>query len=146
MNGLGRHQYYLTASQKRMHQAIVWGDSIQSFIILGLTKTSICHFLKRIVDSSRVKFFLWGLITFLVLFTTIEGILGRRSHREVSFRHSSPECGHRARRYVELPRCNATADCVKHYRSSRFSSALGFPSYSYAICKSGRGLRLDSAS
>ena len=71
LSGLGRHQYYLSPEQRRMVEAAGWGDWIQSFVTLGLTKISICLFLKRIVDSSRVKFFLWGLIAFLVTFTSV---------------------------------------------------------------------------
>lgn len=36
-----------------------------------LTKISICLFLLRILETKRVKFFMYGMIAFLVLFTAV---------------------------------------------------------------------------
>ena len=71
LNGLGRHEYYLTPSQKRNFQAVGWADWIQVFITLCLTKVSICLFLLRIVDSRKVVRGMYVLIGFMVLFSSI---------------------------------------------------------------------------
>lgn len=70
-NGLGRHEYYLEPSQRRNYQALAWADWVQVFITLLLTKISICLFLLRIVNSSKVTRFMYGLIGFMVLFTAV---------------------------------------------------------------------------
>lgn len=71
VNGLGRHEYYLTASQRRISRAIGWADWIQTFITLALVKISICLFLLRIVESRNVKRGMYALIGFTSLFTAI---------------------------------------------------------------------------
>jgi len=71
VNGLGRHMYYLTTSQRRDFQAIAWGDWVQVSITLGLTKISICLCLLRIVDSRRVVQAMWGIIGFTALFSSV---------------------------------------------------------------------------
>lgn len=71
VNGLGRHEYYLTTSQRRISQAIGWADWIQTFITLALVKISICLFLLRIVESRNVKRGMYALIGFTSLFTAI---------------------------------------------------------------------------
>ena len=63
--------YYLTESQQRIFRIVGWADWIQTFITLLLTKVAICLFLMRIVDSRKVRTFVWGLIGFMVLFTLI---------------------------------------------------------------------------
>ena len=70
-NGLGRHEYYLEPSQLRNYQALSWADWVQVFITLLLTKISICLFLLRIVNSSKVTRLMYGLIGFMVLFTAV---------------------------------------------------------------------------
>ena len=70
-NGLGRHEYYLEPSQRRNYQALAWADWVQVFITLLLTKISICLFLLRIVNSSKVTRLMYGLIGFMVLFTAV---------------------------------------------------------------------------
>ena len=70
-NGLGRHEYYLEPSQRRSYQALSWADWVQVFITLLLTKISICLFLLRIVNSSKVTKFMYSLIGFMVLFTAV---------------------------------------------------------------------------
>ena len=70
-NGLGRHEYYLEPSQRRNYQALSWADWVQVFITLLLTKISICLFLLRIVNSSKVTRLIYGLIGFMVLFTAV---------------------------------------------------------------------------
>jgi len=59
----------LQPSQRRLFAAIGWGDWIQTFITLMLTKISICLFLLRIVDSRGTRLALFSLIGFLVLGT-----------------------------------------------------------------------------
>ena len=71
INGLGRHEYYLTHSQRRNFKIIGWVDWMQTFITLMLTKTSICLFLLRIVDSRKIKIAIYALIGCLITFTTI---------------------------------------------------------------------------
>lgn len=71
LNGLGRHQYYLTPSQRRNFQAVGWADWVQIFITLCLTKVSICLFLLRIVDSRQVVRGMYVLIGFMVLFSSV---------------------------------------------------------------------------
>ena len=71
LNGLGRHEYYLTPSQRRNFQAVGWADWVQVFITLCLTKVSICLFLLRIVDSRKVVRGMYVLIGFMVLFSSV---------------------------------------------------------------------------
>ena len=71
INGLGRHEYYLTASQRRYFQVLGWADWMQTFITLMFTKISICLFLLRIVDTKNVKIAMYSLIGCLILFTSI---------------------------------------------------------------------------
>ena len=71
LNGLGRHEYYLTPSQRRNFQAVGWADWIQVFITLCLTKVSICLFLLRIIDSRKVVRGIYVLIGFMVLFSSV---------------------------------------------------------------------------
>ena len=70
-NGLGRHEHYLKPSQLRNYQALAWADWVQVFITLLLTKISICLFLLRIVNSTKVTRLMYGLIGFMVLFTAV---------------------------------------------------------------------------
>ena len=63
--------YYLEPRQKRIFTAVGWADWVQTFINLCLMKVSICLFLMRIVDAKPFRYALWGLIGFLVLFTSI---------------------------------------------------------------------------
>lgn len=71
LNGLGRHEYYLEPSQRRIFQVVGWADWIQTFITLCLTKVSICLFLLRIVDSKVTRLAMYSTIAFVVLFTTV---------------------------------------------------------------------------
>lgn len=75
VGGLGRHSYYLQPAQRRNFAALGWGDWIQTFITLMLTKTSICLFLLRIVSDRRVRRTICALIGCLVLFTAISTAL-----------------------------------------------------------------------
>ena len=71
INGLGRHEYYLTPSQRRNFKIIGWVDWMQTFITLMFTKISICLFLLRIVDSRKIRIPIYALIGCLITFTTI---------------------------------------------------------------------------
>ncbi len=71
VNGLGRHEYYLTPSQRRVSRVLGWADWIQTFITLALVKISICLFLLRIVESRNIKRGMYALIGFTTLFTAI---------------------------------------------------------------------------
>lgn len=71
LNGLGRHEYYLTSAQRRLFQAVGWADWIQTFITLALMKISICLFLLRIVDTKHVVRGMYALMTCITLFTAV---------------------------------------------------------------------------
>ncbi|KAL2048398.1 hypothetical protein N7G274_000309 [Stereocaulon virgatum] len=71
INGLGRHEYYLTASQRQNFQVLGWADWMQTFITLMFTKISICLFLLRIVDTRNIKFAMYSLIGCLIIFTSV---------------------------------------------------------------------------
>lgn len=69
LNGLGRHEYYLTPTQQKNFQAIGWADWVQVFFTLMFTKISICLFLLRIVSSQAVARAMYALIGAMVLFS-----------------------------------------------------------------------------
>ncbi|KAL6714771.1 hypothetical protein ACLMJK_008196 [Lecanora helva] len=71
LNGLGRHEYYLTTPQRSNLQALAWADWVQVFITLGLTKISICLFLLRIIEQRTVEKAMWALIGFTSLFSAV---------------------------------------------------------------------------
>ncbi|CAD6579520.1 MAG: hypothetical protein ASARMPREDX12_009274 [Alectoria sarmentosa] len=71
LNGLGRHEYYLTPEQRRLFLVVGWADWIQTFITLALMKISICLFLLRIVDTKHVVRGMYALITCITLFTAV---------------------------------------------------------------------------
>ena len=71
LNGLGRHEYYLTPAQRRLFQVLGWADWIQTFITLALMKVSICLFLLRIVNTKYVVRGMYALISFVTLFTAV---------------------------------------------------------------------------
>ena len=71
LNGLGRHEYYLSSAQRRLFQAVGWADWIQTFITLALMKISICLFLLRIVDTKHVVRGMYALIMCITLFTAV---------------------------------------------------------------------------
>ena len=71
INGLGRHEYYLTSSQRRNFKVLGWADWMQTFITLMFTKTSICLFLLRIVDFRRIRIAIYALIGCLITFTIV---------------------------------------------------------------------------
>ena len=75
LNGLGRHEYYLTSAQRRLFQVIGWADWIQTFITLALMKISICLFLLRIVDTKHVVRGMYTLISCITLFTAVSVLL-----------------------------------------------------------------------
>lgn len=71
LNGLGRHEYYLTSTQRRLFQVVGWADWIQTFVTLALMKISICLFLLRIVGTKHVVRGMYVLITGITLFTAM---------------------------------------------------------------------------
>ena len=71
LNGLGRHEYYLSPAQRRLFQVVGWADWIQTFITLALMKISICLFLLRIVDTRNVVRGMYALISCITLFTAV---------------------------------------------------------------------------
>ncbi|KAF6228506.1 hypothetical protein HO133_008236 [Letharia lupina] len=71
LNGLGRHEYYLTSAQRRLFQVLGWADWIQTFITLALMKISICLFLLRIVDTKQVVRGMHVVISCITLFTAV---------------------------------------------------------------------------
>ena len=68
-NGLGQHRYFL--SDDEYTNAIMWGWMTQPllFVILCLTKISICLFILRIRNTGWLRWFLWGLMIGLVVTT-----------------------------------------------------------------------------
>ena len=73
--GLGRHEYYLTAAQRRLFQVIGWADWIQTFITLALMKISICLFLLRIGYTRQVARAMYALIAYITIFTAVSVFL-----------------------------------------------------------------------
>ena len=71
LNGLGRHEYYLTSAQRRLFELMGWADWIQTMITLALMKISICLFLLRIVDTKQVVRGMYALISFITIFTAV---------------------------------------------------------------------------
>ena len=65
--GLGRHVRYLPPDHYQGFLKYNFLDWIQVFITLALSKISICLFLLRISKFERWRWFLFGLIGFLVL-------------------------------------------------------------------------------
>ena len=64
--GLGRHVRYLPADHYEGFLKYNFLDWIQVFVTLALSKISICLFLLRISKFERWRWFLFGLIAFLV--------------------------------------------------------------------------------
>lgn len=71
LNGLGRHEYYLTPIQRRHFQKFAWVDWMQTFLTLMFTKISICLFLLRIIIDQWLRRPIYALITLLVIFHMI---------------------------------------------------------------------------
>ena len=65
--GLGRHVQYLPADHYVGFLKYNFLDWVQVFIILALSKTSICLFLLRISKFERWRNFLFGLIGFIII-------------------------------------------------------------------------------
>ncbi|KAL8896124.1 MAG: hypothetical protein Q9207_007865, partial [Kuettlingeria erythrocarpa] len=74
-NGLGRHMYYLQPDQRRRFHIIGWIDWMQTFIVIMLTKISICLFLLRIKNNKSNKIFMYALIAANVLVTAVSCFL-----------------------------------------------------------------------
>lgn len=65
--GLGRHAQYITPVHYEGFLKYNYLDWIQVFITLALSKISICLFLLRISKFERWRYFLFGLIAFLII-------------------------------------------------------------------------------
>ena len=65
--GYGRHEYYLSPHQILEFNRIAYGDWIQTFFTLTISKVSICLLLLRIHPSERIRRPIQGLILFLIL-------------------------------------------------------------------------------
>ena len=65
--GLGRHRYYLSATEYQKFLKYDYLDWLQVFVILALSKISICLFLMRLSNFNKLRRFLYALIAFLVL-------------------------------------------------------------------------------
>lgn len=65
--GLGRHVQYLPSDHYEGFLKYNFLDWIQVFVTLALSKISICLFLLRISKFERWRWFLFGLIAFLVV-------------------------------------------------------------------------------
>ena len=66
-NGFGRHQYYLTDHQIQEFKKYTYGEWLQTFFTLMVTKVSICLLLLRISPNKRIIRPIQSLIVFLVL-------------------------------------------------------------------------------
>ena len=75
VNGLGRHEYYLSPAQRRKFQALGWADWVQTYICLMFTKTAICLFLLRIVEVGKVRTCIKATMYFVVLFSAMSVFL-----------------------------------------------------------------------
>ena len=71
VNGLGRHEYYLTAVERRRINLLGWADWIQTFLNLMLIKISICVFLIRINNRAFIIRPLYVAIGVMILTTII---------------------------------------------------------------------------
>ncbi|KAF6235475.1 hypothetical protein HO173_006158 [Letharia columbiana] len=65
--GFGRHQYYLNDHQVQEFKKYIYGEWIQTFFTLMITKVSICLLLLRISPNKRIERPIQGLVAFLVL-------------------------------------------------------------------------------
>lgn len=68
VSGLGRHEYYLTATQRRHFVKFGWLDWMQTFLTLMFTKISICLLLLRIMVQKWFVRSIYTLIICLVIF------------------------------------------------------------------------------
>jgi hypothetical protein len=65
--GFGRHKYELSQEASAQYLRYTYGEWIQTFQTLMLTKVSICLFLLRIVISRTFVHSLWSLIGMLII-------------------------------------------------------------------------------
>ena len=70
-DGLGRHMYYLTATQRRRFQIIGWLDWMQTFVCIMFCKISVALFLLRIKNTKANKRAMYTFIGCNVLLTSI---------------------------------------------------------------------------
>lgn len=68
-DGVGRHEYYLSAPQRRRFDILAWLDWMQTFICIMLCKISICLFLLRIKNTTGNKRAMYAFIGCNVLLT-----------------------------------------------------------------------------
>ena len=73
--GFGRHQYYLTDHQFQEYKKFSYGDWIQTFFTLMMTKVSICLLLLRISPNKNIVRPVQSLIGFLVLSNVVLTLL-----------------------------------------------------------------------
>ncbi|KAL9133093.1 MAG: hypothetical protein Q9175_005732 [Cornicularia normoerica] len=66
-NGFGRHQYYLNDHQIQEFKKYTYGEWLQTFFTLMVTKVSICLLLLRISPNKRIIRPIQSLVVFLVL-------------------------------------------------------------------------------
>ncbi|KAL9609988.1 MAG: hypothetical protein Q9167_005290 [Letrouitia subvulpina] len=66
-NGMGRHRYYLSPETYKKFLKYDYLDWAQVFVTLAASKISICLFLLRLSNFDNLRFFLKGLISFIVL-------------------------------------------------------------------------------
>lgn len=66
-NGLGRHRYYLSPGAYKKYLKYDYLDWAQVFLTLALCKISICLFLLRLSSFRRLRWWLHGLIVFLIV-------------------------------------------------------------------------------
>ena len=69
--GGGRHDYYLTPGQAK--ESLKWNyiTEVLLFVIIPLTKISICFFVLRIKNTGWLKWLIYGLMTGLVITTVV---------------------------------------------------------------------------
>ncbi len=66
LNGFGQHISYLSPEQVQDILKWTWASEIVLFVVLPLTKISICLFIFRIKDRGWLKWFLYSLMVGLV--------------------------------------------------------------------------------
>lgn len=71
INGLGRHEYYLTPTQQKNLVALDWTDFVQLMLNCLMIKISICLFLLRIVNSKSVTRAVYWFIAAMTIFTMV---------------------------------------------------------------------------
>ena len=74
-DGFGRHEYYLTEHQIQEFKKYIYGEWLQTFFTLMVTKVSICLLLLRIAPNKRMIRPIQSLVVFLILSNVVLSLL-----------------------------------------------------------------------